>query len=59
MAITELPNPFKRNSNDKTKNKQDDQQPDNGTQMEEHSLPSCQHKGTSNLKQRLKRRHSK
>lgn len=59
MAITELPNPFKRNSNDKTKNKQDDQQPDNGTQMEEHSLPSRQHKRTSNLKQRLKRRHSK
>lgn len=53
VAITELPNPFKRNSNDKTKNKQDDQQP------EEHSLPSRQHKGTSNLKQRLKRRHSK
>lgn len=59
VAITELPNPFKRNSKDKTKNKQDDQPPDNGTQMEENSLPSRQHEGTSNLKQRRKRRHSK
>lgn len=59
MAITELPNPFKRNENDKTKNKQDDQQPDNRTQMEENSLPSRQHEGNSNLKQRRKRRHSK
>lgn len=62
MARAELPNPFKRDSNDKTKNKQDDiqnQQPDNGTQMEENGLPSRQHKGTSNLKQRRKRRHSK
>lgn len=57
MAITELPNPFKRNSNDKTKNKQDDQQPYNGTQMEEKSLPSHQPKRTSNMKQRRKRRH--
>lgn len=59
VAITELPNPFKRNENDKTKNKQDDQQPDNGTQMEENYLPSRQHEVTSNLKQRRKRRHSK
>lgn len=61
MAITELPNPFKGRTNDKTKTKDDIQnkKPDIETQtknMQENRLFIHQNKQTKNLKRR--RRHS-